>query len=187
MRIRLTYLACALLLPCAAAAATRSYPVGEFDKVSVAAGIQLDITPGSVRGVVANTRAEHFEDLKIIVKGGELRISRPVRNWFWFRRPNYNVQVVMPVLRGLDASSGSQVMVKGAFTGDFALASSSGSRMRCFKPPRARACRRSSGRGREARAPSVPACARSTFRCRAGACRRRPWTARPPAAETDRN
>jgi hypothetical protein len=130
MRIKLAYLACAFLVPCAASTAERSYQVETFDKVSVAAGIQVHIMPGSTRSAVARTSAENFEDLKIIVKDGELRISRPARNWFFFgRRPNYSVQVVMPVLRSLNASSGSQVMVKGQFAGDFALESSSGSQV----------------------------------------------------------
>lgn len=122
--------ACAALLSHAAASATRSYETATFDKVSVASGIEVDIVPGSARSVVASTRAEHFKDLRIEVKGNELRIDRPPRNWFRFwRRPDYSVRVVMPALRSVVASSGSHVMVKGAFTGDLDVRASSGSQV----------------------------------------------------------
>jgi hypothetical protein len=96
--------------------------------VSVAAGIEVDIASGSTRSVIAETRTDDFDDLRVVVKGNELRIGRPARNWFWWgRRRNYQVRVVMPVLRSLDVSSGSEVSVKGAFSGDFSVESSSGS------------------------------------------------------------
>lgn len=119
---------CAVLLPCAATAATRSYEVGAFDKVSVAAGIDVNVMQGSTRSVIAETRADNFKDLRIEVRNNELRIGRPARNWFRFwHRPNYTVRVVMPVLRSVDASSGSDVSVKGAFHGDLDVETSSGS------------------------------------------------------------
>lgn len=126
----LTLAAGALLLPMAAGAATRGYDVAAFDKVSVAAGVEVDITQGATRSVVADTSADNFDDLRIVVKDGELHIGRPASNWlrFW-RQPNYTVRVVMPVLRSVDASSGSNVEVKGAFAGDFAVSTSSGSRL----------------------------------------------------------
>lgn len=120
----------AVLLPMAANAATRSYEVGSFDKVSVAAGVHVDITHGVVRSVVADTKDKDFDDLRIVVKSGELRIDRPPGNWFKFGpRTNYTVRVVMPALRELQASSGSSVDVTGAFAGDFEVSSSSGSRI----------------------------------------------------------
>lgn len=125
-----TLAACALLLPVMAGAATRSYPVGTFDKVNVAAGLQVDITQGATRSVTADTSAVDFDDLRITVRDGELRIDRPPSNWFRFwRQTNYTVRVVMPVLRSVEASSGSNVEVKGAFAGDFTVSTSSGSRM----------------------------------------------------------
>lgn len=127
MRV-LALAACAVLLPAAAGAATRSFEVDAFDKVSVASGIDVDIVAGSMRSVVAETRADDFDDLRVEVRGNELRISRPARFWSWWRRrPDYQVRVVMPQLRSLDVSSGAEVTVKGAFSGDFAVESSSGS------------------------------------------------------------
>lgn len=124
----LAFAASALLLPMAAGAATRDYEVAAFDKVRVAEGLRVNITQGATRSVVADTTAADFEDLRIVVKDGELRIDRPPGGWlrFW-RRTNYSVRVVMPVLQSVEASSGSNVAVKGAFAGDFAVNTSSGS------------------------------------------------------------
>lgn len=120
----------ALLLPVAAGAATRGYEVGSFDKVSVAAGMRVDITQGSARSVVAETRGDDFDELRIVVKDGELHIERAADSWFRFwRQTSYTVRVVMPVLRSVEASSGSSVDVKGAFAGDFTVSTSSGSRI----------------------------------------------------------
>ena len=126
----LTLAASALLLPVAAGAASRGYEVAAFDKVSVAAGVEVDISQGATRSVIADTSAADFDDLRITVKDGELRIDRPPSKWFRFwRQTNYTVRVVMPVLRSVEAFSGSNVEVKGAFAGDFTVSTSSGSRM----------------------------------------------------------
>lgn len=126
----LLFAAGAAMLPMAANAATRGYEVGAFNKVSVAAGLRVDITQGATRSVVADTKADDFDDLRIVVKAGELRIDRPPGNWFRFgRRTNYTVRVMMPALREVEASSGSNVTVKGAFAGDVGVSTSSGSRV----------------------------------------------------------
>lgn len=128
MKHQLVSALCALALSVTAQAATRSYDTASFEKVSVAAGIDVDITLGGSRSVEAETRAGDFDDLRIAVKGDELRIDRPARSWFWFgRRPRYSVRVVMPALRAVEASSGSSVSVKGRVAGDLALQASSGS------------------------------------------------------------
>lgn len=118
---------CALALPGAALAATRTYDTGAFEKVSVAAGVSVDITVGPTRSVVAETRADNFDDLRIEVKDNVLHIDRPAGNWLSLgHRPDYQVHVVTPALRALDASSGSDVKAKGA-EGDFTATVSSGS------------------------------------------------------------
>jgi hypothetical protein len=122
--------ACAFALPGAALAATRTYDTGAFDKVAVASGIEADITTGPARSVRAETTAENLDDLRISVKDNVLRIERSSGSWFsgWFeRRPDYKVHVVTPVLRGVDASSGTEVTVRGSMEGDFSVTASSGS------------------------------------------------------------
>jgi Putative auto-transporter adhesin, head GIN domain len=123
--------ACAFALQGAALAASHTYDTGAFAGVSVAGGVEADITLGTTRSVVAETRAENFDDLRISVEGNVLRIDRPSRSWFssWFSgsRPSYQVHIVTPALHSLDVSSGSEVTVEGSLEGDFSVTSSSGS------------------------------------------------------------
>jgi len=122
--------ALALSLPAAALAASKTYDVGAFEEVSVSGGMDVVINVGPTRSVVASTKAEDFDDLRIEVDGKVLKISRPAGNWFtsWFSgRPEYQVQVVTPALRSLAVSSGSEVTAKGSLEGDFTVSASSGS------------------------------------------------------------
>lgn len=121
--------ACAFALPGAALAATRTYDTGAFEEVSVASGVDVDISLGT-RKVTADTKSDNFGDLLITVKDNVLRIERPAGSWFsgWlWPRPGYNVHVVTPALHSLKASSGSDVTVKGILEGDFTVSASSGS------------------------------------------------------------
>jgi len=123
--------ACAVALPGITLAATRTYDIGAFEAVSVAAGVDADITLGPTRSVVAETRSGSFEDLRISVEGGMLRIDRAPHSWFsnWFSstRISYKVHIVTPALHSLTASSGADVTVKGSLEGDFTVTASSGS------------------------------------------------------------
>jgi len=124
--------ACALALPGATLAATRTFDTEAFEKVSVSSGVSADITVGPARSVVAETKADDFDDLQISVKDNVLRIERSASGWFsnWFsfeRPPRYHVHVTTPALRSLVASSGTDVTVKGSLEGDFSVTSSSGS------------------------------------------------------------
>lgn len=121
---------CALALPAVALAASKTYDVGAFEEVSVSGGIELVITVGPTRSVVASTRAGNFDDLRVEVDGKVLKIGRPARNWFtgWFSgRPDYQVQVMTPALRSLAASSGSEVTTNAGLEGDFSVTAASGS------------------------------------------------------------
>jgi hypothetical protein len=121
----------AIVVPCITMAASRTYDIGAFEEVSVSAGIEVDITAGPNRSVVAENRSDKFDDLRISVEGKVLNIGRPAGSWFssWFSggRPDYQVHVVAPALRSLSASSGSEVGVKGPLEGDFSVTASSGS------------------------------------------------------------
>lgn len=120
----------ALSLPGAALAATRTYETGAFEGVSVAAGVDADITLGPARSVIAETSSDNFDDLRISVEGNVLRIDRPPGSWFsgWFSvRPSYKVHVVTPTLHSLSASSGAEATAMGNLEGDLAVSSSSGS------------------------------------------------------------
>lgn len=128
MKRSLEIAACLLLLPGATFAATKTYDVGAFEGISVAAGVTADITVGGARSVVAETASDDFDDLRISVQGNVLRIERTSRGWLSFgRRPQYRVQVATPVLRSLTTSSGAEATVKGTVEGDFSVEASSGS------------------------------------------------------------
>lgn len=131
MKPILAITACAFALPGIALAATRTYDMGAFEAVSVAAGVDVDITLGPTRSVIAETRSDSFDDLRISVEGNVLHIDRAPRrwsfNWFTGNRRNYHVHVVTPALHSLTASSGADVKVKGNLDGDFTVTASSGS------------------------------------------------------------
>jgi hypothetical protein len=114
-------------LPLTALAATRNYDTGAFEAVSVAAGVDVEVTLGSSRSIVAESRFGDFDELRIAVQGNTLKIDRPPRGWFQFRRPDFKVRVVTPVLHSVTASSGADVMVSGTSEGNFAIDASSGS------------------------------------------------------------
>jgi hypothetical protein len=130
MKRMIALTALVLALPATALAASKTYDVGAFEEVAVSGGMDVVITVGPTRSVVASTKAGNFDDLRIEVDGRVLKISRPARSWFtgWFsERPKYQIQVVTPVMRSLAASSGSDVTVKGGLEGDFSVSASSGS------------------------------------------------------------
>jgi hypothetical protein len=123
--------ACTLALPVAALAASRTYDTGAFETVSVAAGVEADVSIGPTRSVIAEAKSDDFNDLEITVQDNVLHIGRPASSWFsnWFsHRPDYHVHVVTPALRSLAGSSGALVTVNGAVDGDFSINTSSGSR-----------------------------------------------------------
>lgn len=130
MKQLLAITACVAALPGVALAATRAYETGAFDGVSVAAGVDVDITVGTTQRVTAETNRGDFDDLRIALDGKVLRIDRkPLSGFFnWFGgRPKYKVHVATPALHFLAASSGSDVTVKGIPEGDFTVTASSGS------------------------------------------------------------
>lgn len=117
------------LLPAGAWAATRTYDTAAFERVAVAAGIEVDITVGQTRSVSAETKAADFEDLSITVEDNELRIGRPRSGWFtsWFSsRADFKVRVTTPMLRSLSVSSGADVSAQGNLAGDLTVRASSG-------------------------------------------------------------
>jgi hypothetical protein len=120
--------ACTLAIPGAALAATKAYEVSAFEEISVGAGIDVNVVMEPSRHVVAETKAQDFDDLQISVEGNVLKIGRPARSWFPFgSRTKYQVHVATPALRSLAASSGADVNVAGPVVGDFSVSASSGS------------------------------------------------------------
>lgn len=132
MRRMILFAACALTMSGTALAASRTYDTGRFDAIEISGGIHVDVVPGPDTRVVAETSGADFDHLLIRVEKGVLRIGRPARNWFSFRRrADYQVRVQAPALRSISASSGSRVTVDGGeLAADaFSLHASSGSNL----------------------------------------------------------
>jgi hypothetical protein len=128
MKIHLAIAACVLALPAVAFGATRTYDLDGFEKVSVAAGVTVDIRIGTARSIVAETSSAGFDELRVTMERTVLRIERMRRSWFSFsRRPSYRVHIVTPVLSAVTASSGAEVEVTGTVQGDLSVEASSGS------------------------------------------------------------
>ena len=93
-----TLIVCTFALSNVALVATCAFPAGAFESVSVASGVEVDISVGPVRSVTAETRGDTFDDLQIAVEGNVLRIERRARNWLSSLlsggRPDYLVRVV---------------------------------------------------------------------------------------------
>ncbi len=131
MKRILAVTACALGLPGITLAASRTYDTGAFEAVSVASGVDADITIGSTQSVVAETKSGSFDDLRVAVEGKVLRIDRAPRSWFsnWFswNHQKYKVRLVTPTLHSLTAAAGADVRVTGNLEGDFTVTASAGS------------------------------------------------------------
>ena len=122
--------ACAIALPGAALAASRTYDTAAFEGVSVESGLTAEISVGATRSVTAETSSDNFDDLRISVKDNVLLIERPASSWFSFgHSPSYKVHVVTPVLHSLTASSGTDVHVSGVNGGNLKVHASSGSKI----------------------------------------------------------
>jgi hypothetical protein len=92
-----------------AAADTRTYSLSGFDRVSVSAGIDVDLKQGPF-SVVADEPNGKFDNLVLEVRGNTLHISRKSNIGTWFSRgPDIHVAVSAPNYVGIGASSGSAV------------------------------------------------------------------------------
>ena len=113
-----------------AMAETKRYDLKGFDEVVVERGVSLDLSQGEDFAVSAEADRRHMLNRLIVEKdGARLLISRKKswRDWsFLTRRFNASVDVTLPVLARLDASSGADVDVEGEFSGPMKVIASSG-------------------------------------------------------------
>jgi hypothetical protein len=86
---------------------TKSYNLSNFEKVSVSAGIEVDLVQGPY-SVKVDAPNNNFDNLVIEVRGDTLRIGR--RNTGWFTTgPEYHVTVSAPSYTAFSVSSGAHV------------------------------------------------------------------------------
>ncbi|MEL6366097.1 MAG: head GIN domain-containing protein [Pseudomonadota bacterium] len=114
-------------LSAAAWAAEKTYDVSGFSEVSAAAGVDVVITVGERFAVVASTDEGDFEHLIVQRKGDELRVTidRKKRRR-WKSEHGFKVEIAMPALEGLSASSAADIVASGVDADDFSIDASSG-------------------------------------------------------------
>lgn len=86
---------------------TKSYSLSNFDKVSVSAGIEVDLVQGPF-SVKVDTPKNNFDNLIIEVRGSTLRLGRKNTGWFT-KGPEYHVTVSAPSYTAFNVSSGAHV------------------------------------------------------------------------------
>jgi hypothetical protein len=121
----------ALLMPLAMAGTSRTYPVEAFDRIEVSARVELKVHVGAPQSVVAESGNGDFDDLEIKVNDGSLVVGRQ-HHWYsvgWFNHSRYTVDVTVPQLRGVRASSSATAEVSGPVSGDAQIGASSSGRV----------------------------------------------------------
>ncbi|MEO0398243.1 MAG: DUF2807 domain-containing protein [Pseudomonadota bacterium] len=126
-------LAIGLMASCAFVSAanseTKSFDFKDFDKVSVAAGINADIALAEDFSLTVDTTEEEMAQLDIRLNGRTLLIGRNFRGVSWGRRDPVKASVRLPALEGVSASSGARVEAAGIDAGAFDIAVSSGAHL----------------------------------------------------------
>jgi hypothetical protein len=129
--ITMALLATALLVSAAAQAASESRNLTGFTSVSIADGIDVQVTIGDKYNVVVSTQRNNPGDVLTTLRGNELRIERRSWRWWSWGRSDYRVQVTLPVLEAISASGGSDVRGAAVMDGkDLRLSASGGSDVR---------------------------------------------------------
>ncbi|MDP3736966.1 MAG: head GIN domain-containing protein [Hyphomonadaceae bacterium] len=103
---------------------TKSYSLSNFDKLSVSAGIEVDVVQGPF-SVKVDTPNNNFDNLVIEVRGSTLRLGRKNTSWFT-RGPEYHVTVSAPSYSAFDVSSGAHVEADNLTMKDVSVDVSSG-------------------------------------------------------------
>lgn len=116
----------AAMVAAPAFAEMRSFEFDGFEGVSVAAGIEAEISVGGEYAVRADSSEEGLEQLRIDVDDGVLEIGRKRMGLGWKRGKEIKVQVSLPALTSLDVSSGANVKASGVTASAFDLDISSG-------------------------------------------------------------
>ena len=95
----------------ATGATAETFDFSDFDRIDVSAGIELIVTEGAAFSVEAEAIEGNLDRLKIRQSGDRLTIDRRSAMLFGLvrRQDQFRVEVVLPNLTRLDASSGSLV------------------------------------------------------------------------------
>ena len=127
--IPLTAGAIALGLVVPAIAASNNYDYKDFDKIAIERGVEVNVVAGDEFHISADaSRQRLLRRLEIRQAGDTLKISRKGKSFFLLGLADrYEVDVTLPKLAGVSASSGAEVKVEGAVTDRLEVRASSGS------------------------------------------------------------
>ncbi|MBY0564565.1 MAG: DUF2807 domain-containing protein [Hyphomonadaceae bacterium] len=116
----------AAFVGCAGIALADTRPLSDFTRVSASAGTNVRVEVGPAFSVDVTGR--DADRIVTRVSNGTL-IVEPTRGWSWRGRREALVRVTMPVVAGLDVSSGSRLTATGLVGGDVDLEASSGANL----------------------------------------------------------
>ncbi|HVY90763.1 MAG TPA: head GIN domain-containing protein [Hyphomonadaceae bacterium] len=105
---------------------TRGYPLNNFEKVDVSAGIEVILKQGAFDVKVETPNGQDFDKIEINVRGNTLHVGRKSNLINWGPGPHFTVTVSAPNFTGVEASSGSHVDGGGLKLNDMKVGVSSG-------------------------------------------------------------
>lgn len=105
---------------------TKGYPLNNFDKVDVSAGIEVVLKQGAFDVKVETPNKADFDKIEIDARGGTLHVGRKSNFINWGPGPRFTVTVSAPTYSAVEASSGSHVDGGGLNVHDMKVSVSSG-------------------------------------------------------------
>lgn len=110
----------------------RNFTVGDFDRVAVSQGINLNLVTGSAPSVRATADIDQsLDSLDVVVDNGELKIRRRARGFSFFNMGIFfrqvTVDVVASEIDAVQSSSGATAVLTDIACDDMRIDASSGS------------------------------------------------------------
>ncbi len=118
----------AALSATAAQADTQTYEFSGFSRITTSAGVEVEASVGDSYSVRAEGSKDSLDRLEIKQRGETLRIGRDGA-LFKMRWKSPIVYVTLPSIEEVEASSGSELSVRGIDAGDFSASVSSGAEL----------------------------------------------------------
>lgn len=100
----------------------RTYPVGSFDRITVAGPYDVTVTTGGQPGVVAHGGEAILAATEIVVENGELTIGPKQKKnfrWNWGKDDKVRVEVSAAALRGATIAGSGTVQIDRVAGSDF--------------------------------------------------------------------
>lgn len=97
-----------ILVPIQAAPDTRNFNFSGFTEVNVGYGMHVVITQGRNFQVTVTAEPDTFERLKVYKSGPALQFEMNSNGWFRNNRGRVDIEITMPVLKGMDLSGGAE-------------------------------------------------------------------------------